>query len=565
MASCVEVVARTFKDLGIQRMFGLPGGEILEFLEAARKKGIDFILTREEGTAAFMADVTGQIQRKPGVCVATLGPGAVNMTLGVANAYLDRSPLIAITASLALSSEPFATHQNLDLNAVYRPFTKHTITLDGTDTEAKVRDAFEVSISERMGPVHIGIPSDIAKQSDRVLNKYKPVKKANSKRESTDGQNPTRALKKFIELIHAARRPVLILGLDINPLSDTEAVRRLVDQLGVPTFVTPKAKGILSADHPLYYGVCAGVAGDAVIVDMFSRADLLIGVGFEPVESDKLWHKTMKLVSIGPVTIAAGDYKPHAEAVGELKNLLASISKETFGPFEWTKDAERRYRDLLNLTLLPSRRLRNGLSGCEVTRLIRKASPRNTILVTDVGSIKSVSSQCWDAYEPLTFFESNGLSAMGYGFSGAMAAKLLFPERPVVCIIGDGGFAMKVAELETCIRRGIHFVTVVYNDNSLSLIRVSQELRGYSSFGVEYGYVNFAEVSKAFGAWTKRATSLDQLDSAFKEALQLDQPAVIEVPIDPHEYLAHNSSTLAANLATREARISSLSVSVFEA
>ncbi len=167
MASCAEALARTLREAGVTRMFGLPGGEILDFLEAARRAGIRFLLTRHEATAAFMADVTGQIQRRPGVCVSTLGPGAVNMTLGVANAYLDRSPVVAITASLPRAAVPYATHQQLDLNAVYRPFTKLAITLDGESTEAKVRQAIRGAMTPRMGPVHLALPSDVAREPDR--------------------------------------------------------------------------------------------------------------------------------------------------------------------------------------------------------------------------------------------------------------------------------------------------------------------------------------------------------------------------------------------------------------
>jgi acetolactate synthase I/II/III large subunit len=525
-------------------MFGLPGGEILEFLEAARREGIDFILTREEGTAAFMADVTGQIRRAPGVCVATLGPGAINMALGVANAYLDRSPLIAITASLALSAEPYASHQNLDLNAIYRPITKTTLTLDGFDTEEKVRQAYAVSIAPRMGPVHIALPSDVATRPDRLTDghvlKGSGVPPAPSK--------PYPNMEPVAEIIRAARRPVVILGLDINPHTNIESVRAVVERLGVPTFVTPKAKGILPADHPLFFGVCAGVAADNVIVDLFSRADLLIGIGFDPVESDKLWHHTMKLVSIGPVSIAFGDYRPCFEAVGDLDHMLQILAAERFGPFDWDEEDEVRFRNLLKRALLPAHDLSGGLSPSEVTRRIRTLAPRDTLLVTDVGSIKSVSSQCWDTFSPLTFFLSNGLSAMGYGFSGAMAARLLFPTRPVICIIGDGGFGMKLTEIETCIRRKIHFTTIVYNDNSLSLIRVSQKTKGYPSFGVDYSVLNFAAVAEALGAWTQRVSSLGDLESAVRAGLKMDRPVVIEVPVDPQEYQAQNAATVAATL-----------------
>jgi acetolactate synthase-1/2/3 large subunit len=546
MASCVEVMARTLREAGITTMFGLPGGEILEFMEAARREGIDFVLTRDEGTAAFMADVTGQIRRVPGVCVATLGPGAVNMTLGVANAYLDRSPVLAVTASLSLASEPYATHQNIDLNAVYRPFTKMSITLDGTDTEKKVCEAIAVSMAPRMGPVHIAIPSDVAKRPDRVTDSPSLESVASS----VSSLFPASDLESIAKAIRTAKRPVIIIGLDVNPYTDTAQIREFVEKLGAPTFVTPKAKGIFPADHRLFYGVCAGIAGDAVVVDLFSRSDLLIGIGFDPVESDKLWHHTMKLVSIGPVSIAAGEYRPYLEAVGNLNQMLETLGADNFGPSEWSKEDELDYRSLLDRTLRPTHELNGGFSPSEVTRAVRAASPRETLLVTDVGSIKSVSSQCWDSFSPLTFFESNGLSAMGYGFSGAMAAKLLFPELPVVCIMGDGGFGMKVTEIETCIRCRINFVTIVYNDNCLSLIRVSQQTKGYQSFGVDYGPLNFTAVAEALGAWAHRASSLDDLKLAVESGLKMNRPVVIEVPIDPREYHAHNSSTLITDQVT---------------
>jgi acetolactate synthase I/II/III large subunit len=542
MSNCAQVLARTLRDAGVTRMFGLPGGEILDFIEAAHREGIEFVLTRDEATAAFMADVTGQIQRKPGVCVATLGPGAVNMALGVANAYLDRSPVIAVTAALARSAQRFATHQNLDLNAVYRPFTKSAVTLDGRDTAGKVREAVRTTIAPRMGPVHIALPSDVARSSDSQTVDPASVSLEVSSSPPPDPQ----ALEAVAAEIHRARRPIVILGLDLDPYANVEAVRRFVEQLGAPTFVTPKAKGVLSADHPLFFGVCAGVAGDAVIVDLFSRADLLIGIGFDPVESDKLWHHTMKLVSVGPVSIATGDYRPYREAVGDVNAALEVLGRGDLGPFDWADSETSAYRRNLDRTLRPAHTPGPGLSGYEVTRRLRHLAPRDTILVTDVGSIKSVTSQCWDTFAPLTFFESNGLSAMSYGFRGAMAARLLFPDRPVVCTIGDGGFGMTLAEIETCVRHRLHFVTVVYNDNSLSLIKVSQERKGYPNYGVDYGVVNFAAVAEALGAWSRQVTSLDELEQAFQSALRIDRPAVIDVPIDLREYRAHNADAIAA-------------------
>jgi acetolactate synthase-1/2/3 large subunit len=347
-------------------------------------------------------------------------------------------------------------------------------------------------------------------------------------------------LAKVAAELAKARRPVLILGLDLDPYEHAKPAREFAERLGVPVFVTPKAKGLFPEDHPLFGGTCAGVAGDSVIVDFFRSADLLVGLGFDPVESDKLWHRDMKLVSIGPMSIAADEYRPHAEAVGDVAHALSELAARSPGPFEWTKDDVARLRGELRVVLTPEGPL-GGLSGFALTERLRELMPRDTILATDVGAIKSITSQAWAAYTPLTFFESNGLSAMSYGLPAAMAARLQFPARPVLCTIGDGGFGMTCAEIETCVRERIHFITVVYNDSSLSLIHVAQANRGHAPYGVDHGSVDFAAVAAAMGAWSRRVRTMAELDAAVREGLTIDRPVVIDAVVDPKEYRAHNS------------------------
>ena len=535
MPTCAETLAHTLRDAGVVRMFGLPGGEMLDFLEAARKAGIEFILTRHEAVAALMADAAGQIARQPGVCVSTLGPGALNLTLGVANAFLDRSPLIAITAAHATTARPIATHQNLDLNAVYRPFTKQTVTLDGVNTAATVRRAWRTAVEPRMGPVHFALPSDVARQEERQAEDPAGITL------SPDPPPPPSrdALDRMAARIARARRPLVVLGLDLDPNTAPPAVRRFVDALGVPVFVTPKAKGILPEDHQRYFGVCGGLAGDAVVLEFFGKADLLVGVGFDPVESDKLWHQTMPLVSIGPLSIASGAYRPALELTGDVVESLTTLAREAWGPYEWSDDECAAFLAHLERTLRPASPPAHGLSPYDVTRCLRDLFPPETIITTDVGSIKLLISQAWRSTRPMTFLESNGLSAMGYGLPAAMAAKLLRPDTPVLCTMGDGGFSMVFADLETCVRHRIHFVTVVFNDSALSLIDVAQKRRGYPDCGVRYGDVDFAAASAALGAWSRRVRTIADLEAAVHEARSHEGPAVVEVMIDPAEYAAH--------------------------
>jgi acetolactate synthase-1/2/3 large subunit len=530
-----EALARALAEAGLTRLFGLPGGEILDFIDAARRAGIAFTLVRDESTAAFLADALGQLERRPAVCVSTLGPGALNMTLGVANAFLDRSPLIAVTASIAEAARPVATHQNLDLNAVYRPFTKLTVTLDGTDTAATLRRAWRTAVERRMGPVHVALPSDVARRPERATERADAI----ALEPDPVPPPPPAAVARLAARLRQARRPVVIVGLDLDPRTDAPHVRRFVEALGVPAFVTPKAKGLLPEDHPLFCGVAAGVAADAVILDCFARADLLVGLGFDPVESDKLWHHTLPLVAIGPVSASAGAFRPALEVVGDVGAAVEALAAGGLGPYRWTRGEIEAIKAEIDRTLRPAVPPSGGLSPYEVTRLLREVCPRETIMTTDVGSVKFIVSQAWRTWEPLTFLESNGLSSMGYGLPAAMAARIHAPDRPVVCTVGDGGFAMTIAELETCVRERLPIVTVVYNDSALSLIRVAQARRGQPEYGVRFRPVDFAAAARAFGAWGRRVHSLEELARAVTEAFAAGGPAVVDVPIDPREYDAH--------------------------
>jgi acetolactate synthase-1/2/3 large subunit len=535
MATCADVVARVLKEAGVRRMFGLPGGEILQFMDAARRAGIEFLLTRQESTAAFMADVTGQMTGVPGVCVSTLGPGAVNMTLGVANAFLDRSPLVAITAAHARTAAPYATHQNLDLNAVYRPFTKLAVTLDGANTESVIRQAITVSLTPRRGPVHIAIPSDVAREVEETPRLAQPA-------QAGVARTPRRgSLDEVVARLQKAHRPIALLGLDLDPRVDPGPVRSFLERMNLPAFVTPKAKGLLPEDHPLFLGVCAGVSGDGTVVDFLATSDLLLGIGFEPVESDKLWHRTMPLVSVGPESIAAGAFVPQAEVLGDVPALLHGLAERVDVRFAWAPGELDEFRARLDAVLRPTSPP-DGLSGYELTRRLRERYPRDTIFTTDVGSVKMITTQAWRSYEPLTFFESNGLSAMSYALPAAMAARLAFPGRPVLCTIGDGGMGMTMAEVETCVRERLHFVTVVFNDSSLSLIDMAQRRRGLPMLGVRYGSIDFAAAAAAMGAWARRVASLPELDAALDDARAVDAPVVIDAIVDPAEYAAQTAA-----------------------
>jgi acetolactate synthase I/II/III large subunit len=469
--------------------------------------------------------------------------------LGVANAHLDRSPVLAITASLATSVAPYSTHQNLDLNAVYRPFTKASWTLDGCDTEGTIRRAWALACEPRMGPVHLALPSDVARIEDRpAAREASPPARGGRTQESAAPQTSGRPSPEDIERLRAAlknaRRPVVILGLDLAPYEPSAVLRAFVERLGVPVFVAPKAKGAWPEDHPLFGGVCAGVAADHVIVDFFRRSDLLVGIGYDPVESNRIWHHTMKLVSIGPVSIAADQYRPHAECVGDVATTLAALSADAFGPFDWQRGELRKLRadvlgSLRGTDDGSTDRDKVALSPYDLTCRLRSLVPPDTVVTTDVGAVKFVTSQAFTAYEPMTFLQSNGLSSMGFAVPAAMAARLVHPERPILCTVGDGGFGMSMAEIETCVREHLQFVTIVYNDSQLSLIQVIQQNKGLPPCGMRYGEVDFAAAARALGAAGFRVSRASELEVAVRDAFAAGRVAVVDVRVDPSEYASH--------------------------
>jgi acetolactate synthase-1/2/3 large subunit len=246
----------------------------------------------------------------------------------------------------------------------------------------------------------------------------------------------------------------------------------------------------------------------------------------------------MTLAAAGPVSVAANDFTPHVEVVGDVPRLLAALLEFPVGPFDWPADTLVTYRRTLEAALRGPER--PGLSPLTLTRALRRLMPSDTIATTDVGAVKFIVSQAWTTAEGGTLLQSNGLSSMGFALPAAMAARLVFPDRPVLCTVGDGGFAMSLAEIETCVRRRLHFLTVVYNDRRLSLIDVIQANKGLPHHGVEFGWIDFARAAESFGAWGRRVESLDDLAGAVAEAArQADRPAVIDARVEPAEYAAH--------------------------
>jgi acetolactate synthase-1/2/3 large subunit len=530
MPTTAEIVAATLHERGVRRIFGLPGGEIAELMGACRRLEIDFVLARHENAACIMAGVTGELSRRPGVVFATVGPGATNLVNGVAGAFLERAPLLALSAQVPTTVAHLLPHQRIDLHDLFRPITKRSEILTGKDTASVIRRALDLTTSERPGPVFLALPSDIAHREE-PLTPETPHPPADAQASDPAG------LAAASRMLARAKRPLAVVGIGLDPAVERTALLRWLEATGIPVAVTPKAKGLVPEDHPQFLATCTGMAGDALFMDFLRQADLLVGVGFDPVEAIRVFYVERPFLSIARYPLADREFAPTLELVGDVSTLLAALQSRSAGGFDWRPEEWAGLRRRLAAHLTPEAEPSGkGLSPARVLTRLRGLTPRQTILTVDTGAHKLLAGQIWPAYEPQTYLVSHGLSTMGFALPAAIAAKLERPDAPVVALTGDGGLAMVLGELETAARLSLPIVIVVFVDRGLHLIRLHQERKGVEPNGVDFGPIDFAGIAPGFGARGVRTATWPLFEEAVRNALHSDRPTVIEVPIDPAEY-----------------------------
>ncbi len=536
MPTTAEVIADTLKTSGIRRLFGLPGGEVAEVMGACREAGLDFVLSRHENAGCIMAGVTGEISGRPGVALATLGPGATNLVNGVANAYLERAPLLVLSAQVSTNLAGVLPHQRVDLEALFRPITKWSHTLTGEDTAAAIRHAVELTTDGRPGPVYLSLPNDVARREDRASGSS-AYSRSGAPRQEPTGTLPSADLSRAARMIEEAKRPVAILGIAQDPLRVRPALLRWIETTGIPVATTPKAKGLVPEDHPLFVATATGMAGDKLFVDFLHQADLLIGIGFDPVEAIRTFYTERPLLSIAKYSLADRDFSPTLELIGEVGATLEALRTRVAPCATWTREDIAAFRRRLATFLMPATDASlHGFSPARLLARLRRQAPHDTILTVDTGAHKLLTGQVWSCHEPLSYFVSHGLSTMGFALPAAVAVKLEQPEKPVIAVTGDGGLGRVLGELETAARLRLPIAVLVLTDRSLHLIRLHQERKGVSAHGVDFGPIDFAAIASGFGACGTRVSTMGEFDRALATALRADRPTVIEAPIDPTDY-----------------------------
>ncbi len=527
--NAAQSIAQTLSESGVRFVFGMPGGEVVDLIEALETQGIQFILMGHESAAALAAGTLGAVTGTPGVCLATLGPGACNLVLGVAEALLERHPLLAISARTAVALEGWNSHQQLPLNEMFAPIAKDSIALHLRTGPAAVMEALRLAATPPRGPVYLSLPADLAVQ---------PA----SEQKSAAPPHPIRApapapLEPLLDALRKAVRPLAVVGIALDPGLDGPAVRRFLAETGIPYTDTPKSKGLVDQGSDSYLGTCLSASGDALLAEFIRSSDCLLGIGFDPVESAYDWHRGPAYYGITNAPTSFREYRPHWERVGRVAETLDELAACGTSPAPWDPEELQALRSAIRSAIQPDRtESPRGLAPYQVAVRMQAVLPAEIRLSLDTGQHKMLFCQAWRPASPEAFFCSNGLSSMGPGLPGAIALAIDDPDRPAVCVTGDGGFAMMVQELETVHRLGIAPLIVVLCDQALSLIRLPQMQRGYSSHGIEMVFVDWAAVARGFGLEGTWARTTAELNAAL--ATWADNPVatVLAVQVDESLY-----------------------------
>ena len=527
--SIADELVRACHDAGATHVFGVPGGgSNLDVVGAAMAQGMQFVLVHTETAAAIMAGVVGELTAAPGVCIATRGPGAASAVNGIAQALLDRQPLVAITDCVAEVDQARISHQRLDQQALMASVAKASVVLDGIQPDQAI-DAVAFSLQGRPGPVHIDIDPG------------RPTA-APTPGQSTPPSNLDQ-LPAVLDLVAAARRPVIIAGVGVvaQTLAHRRATVDAINELGsatnTPVLCTYKARGV-SPDASAW---TAGVAtGGTIESPLLHEADLIIGIGLDPVELiPAAWPYSAPVVLLGGWQVDDStffEHHLHGEVVGGLPDLTAQLRTRVHTTWPAGAAADHRRRAEAELrAAVPAQA--QGLTPQQVVDLAAAAAPTGTIATVDAGAHMLVAMPLWPAQQPGELLISSGLATMGFALPAAIAAALARPAERVVCFTGDGGIGMALAELETAARLQLNITIVVFNDSTLSLIAAKQQPQGHGGAeAVTYLATDFAAIARGCGMRAERVGDVTSYARAVRTALSSEGPTLLDVAVDPSAY-----------------------------
>lgn len=516
---------------GVEYIFGIPGEENLDFLNSLKDSSIKLILTRHEQAAGFMAATYGRLTGKAGVCLSTLGPGATNLVTAAAYANLGAMPMLMITGQKPIKSSKQGQFQIVDIVDMMRPLTKYTCQIaSASNIPSRVREAFRLAEEERPGATHLELPEDIASEHTSL----EVIEKSTYRRPLAEGKS----VKLAAAMIHKAKRPLLLIGAGANRKQSSKMLRRFVDETGIPFISTQMGKGVIDERHPLFLGNAALSAND-FIHRAISHADLIINVGHDVVEKPPFFMEEggFQVIHINYLSAAVDPvYYPQLGVIGDIANTIYQLTKKITKKEHWNFSY---FKDIKGAT---EEHLLEGVADDRFPvypqRLVhdlRSVMPDDGIIALDNGVYKIWFARNYKAYKSNTVLLDNALATMGAGLPSAMAAKIVYPEKNIVAICGDGGFMMNSQELETAVRLGLNLVVLILCDNAYGMIKWKQAHMGFDDYGLDVGNPDFVKYAESYGAIGHRLNTAAEFTECITGCFNTSGVHVIEIPVDYSE------------------------------
>jgi len=523
-----DLFVRCLEAEGVEYVFGVPGEENLDLLESLRQSSIELIVTRHEQGAGFMAATYGRLTGKAGVVLTTLGPGATNLFTAAAFAQLGAMPLVMITGQKPIRQPKQGAFQILDIVEMMGPVTKFSRQVaSGAFIPARVREAFRLAQEERPGATHLELPEDIATEAVDAA----PLRASAVRRPVAEDK----AIEAAVERIEQARRPLLVIAAGANRKMTANMLRQFVDAFGIPFVTTQMGKGVVDETGEAFIGNTA-ISDKDFVHRAIDAADLIINVGHEVVEKPpfimkndgvSVIHIDFNTAQVDPV------YFPQVEVTGDIGNAIWQIKQRLQPQAHWDFEPLKRIARAADTHFASL--LDNGDFPLRPERLVadlREVMPDDGILALDNGIYKIWIARNYRARKPNTVLLDNALATMGAGLPAAMGARLVYPDRPIVAVCGDGGFMMNSQELETAVRLGQNLVVLVLRDDGYGMIRWKQEEMGYDDYGLDYGNPDFVRYAESYGANGYRVDSADAFTPLLKDCIGRPGVHLIDVPVD---------------------------------
>lgn len=526
-----KLFIRALENEGVEFVFGIPGEENLDLLDALAESEIRLILTRHEQAAGFMAATYGRLTGKVGACLSTLGPGATNLVTAAAYAQLGGMPMLMITGQKPVKTSKQGQFQIIDVVDMMRPLTKYTHQLvSGGNIPSRVREAIRQAHEEKPGAVHLEFPEDIAvEETDEPLIQASLVRRPIAEQ---------KAIAAAVERLTAARTPVLLIGAAANRKLTSRMLRRFVDKFGIPFVTTQMGKGVLDEEDPLFLGNAALSSGDFVHRAL-EAADVIVNLGHDVVEKPPFFmrdggvevvHVSFSTAVVDPV------YFPQVEVIGDIANSVWQITEHLEKQPHWDFSRPLEVREAGEAHVcLGADDDRFPIYPQRLVADVRRVMPADGIVALDNGIYKIWFARNYKARGPNTVLLDNALATMGAGLPSAIAAKLVFPDRPVMAVCGDGGFMMNSQELETAVRLGLHLVILILRDNAYGMIKWKQSHMGLRDYGLDYGNPDFVQYAESYAAVGHRLESAADLQPVLEHCHREPGVHLVEAPVDYSE------------------------------